>query len=165
MEYSVQVCTYFQYDTMTCRCKWYIDVGNLYYKCYYWTGCSPYYLVYKVTWVQCISIPFCNWCHGFQMGRIEIFAKRDIHHIWYRAHSLYITSIYNKIHMYSGITSGRVLNGGLLYTKILEVNLFAFAYRLFRRDFSLLDGTYCMGTHIYISYLKIAVIKNWRDRH
>ena len=28
--------------------------------------------------------------------------------------------------MYSGITSGRVLNGELLYTKILEVNLFAF---------------------------------------
>ena len=41
----------------------------------------------------------------------------------------------NTIHMYSGITSGRVLNGELLYTKILEVNLFAFAYRLFRRDF------------------------------
>ena len=39
------------------------------------------------------------------------------------------------IHMYSGITSGRVLSGELLYTKILEVNLFAFAYRLFRRDF------------------------------
>ena len=52
----------------------------------------------------------------------------------------------NTIHMYSGITSGRVLNGELLYTKILEVNLFAFAYRLFRRDFSPLDGTYCMGT-------------------
>ena len=46
--------------------------------------------------------------------------------------------------MYSGITSGRVLNGELLYTKILEVNLFAFAYRLFRRDFSPLDGTYCI---------------------
>ena len=42
--------------------------------------------------------------------------------------------------MYSGITSGRVLNGELLYTKILEVNLFAFAYRLFRRDFSPLAG-------------------------
>ena len=34
------------------------------------------------------------------------------------------------IHMYSGITSGRVLNGELLYTKILEVNLFAFAFAL-----------------------------------
>ena len=33
--------------------------------------------------------------------------------------------------MYSGITIGRVLHGELLYTKILEVNLFAFAYRLF----------------------------------
>ena len=42
--------------------------------------------------------------------------------------------------MYSGITSGRVLNGELLYTKILEVNLFAFAYRLFHRDFSPLDA-------------------------
>ena len=30
--------------------------------------------------------------------------------------------------MYSGITSGRVLDGELLYTKILEVNLFAFAF-------------------------------------
>ena len=50
-------------------------------------------------------------------------------------------ALYNTIHMYSGITSGRVLNGELLYTKILEVNLFAFAYRLFRRDFSPLDGT------------------------
>ena len=49
---------------------------------------------------------------------------------------------YNTIHMYSGITNGRVLNGELLYTKILEVNLFAFAYRLFRGDFPPLDGTY-----------------------
>ena len=38
--------------------------------------------------------------------------------------------------MYSGITSGRVLDGELFYTKILEVNLFAFAYRLFHEDFS-----------------------------
>ena len=38
--------------------------------------------------------------------------------------------------MYSGITSGRVLDGELLYIKILEVNLFAFAYRLFHEDFS-----------------------------
>ena len=38
--------------------------------------------------------------------------------------------------MCSGITSGRVLDGELLYTNILEVNLFAFAYRLFHRDFS-----------------------------
>ena len=50
--------------------------------------------------------------------------------------------------MYSGITSGRVLNGELLYTKILEVSLFAFAYRLFRRDFSPLDTRY---SYIYAS--------------
>ena len=37
-----------------------------------------------------------------------------------------------------------------LLTKILEANLFAFAYRLFRRDFSPLDGTYCMGTHSFL---------------
>ena len=49
--------------------------------------------------------------------------------------------------MHSGITSGRVLDGELLYTKILEVNLFASAYRLFYRDFSPINGTYCMGTH------------------
>ena len=28
-----------------------------------------------------------------------------------------------------------------MYTKILEVNLFAFAYRLFHEDFSSIDGT------------------------
>ena len=67
--------------------------------------------------------------------------------------------IYNTIHMYSGITSGRVLNGELLYTKILEVNLFAFAYRLFRRDFSPLDGTYCMGTHSFLQpYIHFVLI-------
>ena len=43
---------------------------------------------------------------------------------------------FNAIHMHSGITSGRVLDGELLYTKILEVNLFAFAYKLFHKDFS-----------------------------
>ena len=40
------------------------------------------------------------------------------------------------VQIYSGIISGRVLDGVLLYTKILEVNLFAFAYRLFHEDFS-----------------------------
>ena len=39
------------------------------------------------------------------------------------------------IQICSGITSGRVLNGGLC-TKITEVNLSAFAYRLFHEDFS-----------------------------
>ena len=49
--------------------------------------------------------------------------------------------------MYSRITSGRVLDGELLYTKILEVNLFAFAYRLFHEDFSSINGT-LHGTHL-----------------
>ena len=44
------------------------------------------------------------------------------------------------IQICSGITSGRVLNGELLYTKILEVDLFAFAYRLFHEDFSPING-------------------------
>ena len=59
------------------------------------------------------------------------------------------TYIHNTIHMYSGITSGRVLDGELLYTKILEVNLFAFAYRLFHSDFSPINVVY-MHTYIHI---------------
>ena len=58
----------------------------------------------------------------------------------------------NTIYVYFGITSGRVLDGELLYTKILEVNLFAFAYRLFRRDFSPLNGAYCIGTHSFFFF-------------
>ena len=45
-------------------------------------------------------------------------------------------SRFDTIHMYSGITSGRVFDRELLYTKILEVNLFAIVYRQFHRDFS-----------------------------
>ena len=37
--------------------------------------------------------------------------------------------------MYSGTTSGRVLDGELLYTKILEVNLFTNANKLTSRIF------------------------------
>ena len=59
----------------------------------------------------------------------------------------------NTIHMYSGITSGRVLDGDLLYTKILEVNLFAFAYRLFQRDFSPLNGTFGIGAHSFSCFI------------
>ena len=33
------------------------------------------------------------------------------------------------------------------YTKILEVNLFAFAYRLFHEDFSSIIGAFCIRTH------------------
>ena len=39
------------------------------------------------------------------------------------------------IQIYSGITSGRVLDGELLYTEIPEVNLFAFAYVTSREIF------------------------------
>ena len=35
------------------------------------------------------------------------------------------------------------------YSMILKVNLFAFAYRLFNRDFSPIDGTFCIGTHSF----------------
>ena len=48
-----------------------------------------------------------------------------------------IQSISNIIQIYSGITSGRVLDGDILYTEIPEANLFVFVYRLFQQDFSL----------------------------
>ena len=44
--------------------------------------------------------------------------------------------IYNSDLSWIGITSGRVRDGEVLYTKILEVTLFAFAYRLSHEDFS-----------------------------
>ena len=52
------------------------------------------------------------------------------------SHSYYYIHI---IQIYSGITSGRVLDGELIYIKILEVNMFAFAYRLFHEDFFPID--------------------------
>ena len=48
--------------------------------------------------------------------------------------------------LFTRATPGTPASLNINFTKILEVNLFAFAYRLFRRDFSPLDGTYCMGT-------------------
>ena len=53
----------------------------------------------------------------------------------------------NTIHMYSGITSGGVLDGVLLYTKILEVNLFAFASDCFV-EISLQSMGHCNGTRM-----------------
>ena len=44
------------------------------------------------------------------------------------------------IQIYSGITSGRVVDGELFCTEILEVNVFAFAYRLFQEDFLKTNG-------------------------
>ena len=55
--------------------------------------------------------------------------------------------------MYSGITSGRVFDGELLYTKILEANLFAFAYRVFHEDFSLINGV-LHGTQFFHSIMQ-----------
>ena len=62
-------------------------------------------------------------------------------HKLYEEHSgglVSITTCHHIFQIYSGITSGicRVLDGKLLYTEILEVNLFAFAYRLFHEGFS-----------------------------
>ena len=63
--------------------------------------------------------------------------------------------------MYSGITSGRVLNGELLYTKILEVNLFAFAYRLFQEDFSSIDGTFYMYIYSHTGLNSVRSYSKW----
>ena len=46
-----------------------------------------------------------------------------------------------------------MLDGELSYTKILEVNLFAFAYRLFHRDLFPINGTFCIGTHSFSSFI------------
>ena len=54
------------------------------------------------------------------------------------------------IQIYSGITRGRVLNGELLYTQILDVNLFASAYRLFHEDFSSIYEGYNIALLHYI---------------
>ena len=45
------------------------------------------------------------------------------------------------IQICSGITSDRVLDGELLYTKILEVNLCVFAYTLLHEDLCPLTRT------------------------
>ena len=50
---------------------------------------------------------------------------------------------------------------GSFYTKILEVNLFAFAYRLFHRDFSPINGTFCIGTHSFSSF--ICIFRSFRN--
>ena len=93
--------------------------------------------------------------------RMAITKQEDNQPNYHHTHIYIYIYIYNTIYMYSGITSGRVLNGELLYTKILEVNLFAFAYRLFRRDFSPLDGTYCI--HNVLQYVPSSGEKSLRN--
>ena len=43
-----------------------------------------------------------------------------------------------------------MLNGKLFYTKILEVNLFAFAYRLFHEDFSSINGAANLCVYFFL---------------
>ena len=57
------------------------------------------------------------------------------------------------IHRYSGITSGRVLDGELLYTKILEVNLFAFAYTDCFTKISVQSTGHCMVLTFFRLYI------------
>ena len=59
----------------------------------------------------------------------------------------------NIIQICSEITSDRVLDDEFLYTKILEVNLIAFAYRLFHEDFSSING----ALQVYPLYNRLRV--------
>ena len=63
-----------------------------------------------------------------------------------------LRSFSNTIHMYSGITSGRVLNGELLYTKILEVNLFTFADAICPVDWGEISMKQFVGKCIQINF-------------
>ena len=49
--------------------------------------------------------------------------NRPMTHYWHVLSLLFenITAVTNVIQIYSGITRGRVLSGGALYTEILEV--------------------------------------------
>ena len=46
-----------------------------------------------------------------------------------------------------------MLNGELLYTKILEVNLYAFAYRLFHEDLSSIDGAFALVLTVFLGFI------------
>ena len=77
--------------------------------------------------------------------------------LWYSKHIIQI---------YSGITSGRVLNGELFFTRILEVNLFAFAYRLFHEDFSLINGALNDNQPLEYHGKRLSIMQrsvNWRE--
>ena len=66
------------------------------------------------------------------------------------------------IQIYSGITSGRVLEGELLCTVILEVKLFAFAYTLFHEDFSpIYEASYTQRLQKLLHNLRSLI--NWRE--
>ena len=79
--------------------------------------------------VSLLVIYFMTLCHQWYFT-VGIIGR------WNKLHNTIILQDYtiqdNIIKIYSGITSGRVLDGELLYTKILEFNLFAKPRRLER---------------------------------
>ena len=71
--------------------------------------------------------------------------------------------MYFIIQICSGITRGRVLDRELLCTEILEVNLFAFAYRLFH-DFSpIYEANRLLYKDFSPIYEALLEIVNWRE--
>ena len=76
----------------------------------------------------------CDACH---LGTLvtHLYLNIKLHHT-VRQINRWLRENKDIIEIYSGITSGRVLNWELLYTEILQVNLFAFAYSLFHEHFS-----------------------------
>ena len=60
---------------------------------------------------------------------------------WWRKH-------YDILWSFEKISVNYMLGRVYIY-KILEVNLFAFAYRLFHEDFSSIIGDFCIGTHSF----------------
>ena len=87
---------------------------------------------------------YVNTSSAFQLAILKIIWCKQFVKIAKSVHSYSVHGhLLNGLHIIqinSGITSGRVLYGELLYSKILEVNLFAFVYRLFHEDFSPIDG-------------------------
>ena len=65
-----------------------------------------------------------------------------------------ITSFAKKVKTYNKLYKCYI------YTKILEVNLFAFAYRLFHEDFSSIDGTFFVYKSSPSSTLPLVTLEN-----
>ena len=79
---------------------------------------------------------------------------------WIKMDAYFLIHLYTYvIQIYSGITSGRVLDGELLYTKILEVNLFAFAQTNSSRIFVQLY-TYVYFIPSTLTFNVIAFVRN-----
>ena len=70
------------------------------------------------------------------------------------------TPVYVTIYMYSGITSGRVLNGELLYTKIMQTNANKSLYMLCRFvccDSFVHCSHVCLGSDFLVVYTTIVM--------